>query len=147
MTTFNHLNKLIWWFYAAASPAALQNAAFLIYAIMRSKNCFSIFVKESFWYYDLTTCNHLIEFLAALICVRCQQQAFRGRKLVSGRIFSAQNYQMRSTRWSKVVKSSYQNGSFTKTEKDFFRHHDCIHPAYPIPKGCCGRLQLHKTTK
>ena len=37
---------------------------------------------------------------------------------------AAQNHQMSSMRWLKVVKSCYQIDYFTKMEKQFFRNHD-----------------------
>ena len=60
---------------------------------------------------------------------------------------AVQNHQMSSMRWLKVVKSCYQNHYFAKMGKQFFRYHDGINPAYCLLKDCCGRLQLHKTTK
>ena len=60
---------------------------------------------------------------------------------------AAQNHQMSSMRWLKVVRSCYQNDYFTKMKKQFFRYHDGIFSACSILKGCCGRLRLHKTAK
>ena len=51
---------------------------------------------------------------------------------------AAQNHQMSSMRWSKVVKSCYQNNHFAKIEKQFFRYHDGINPACCILKDCFG---------
>ena len=51
---------------------------------------------------------------------------------------AAQNHQMSSMRWLKVVKSCYQNHCFTKIERNFVRYHDGIIPVCCILKGCCG---------
>ena len=44
---------------------------------------------------------------------------------------------MSSMRWSKVVKSCYQNNYFAKIEKQFVWYHDGINAACCILKGCC----------
>ena len=113
------------------------------------KNSFLIFAKNWFWWHDLSTLNHFIkldEWFCAVACVTAACM-LHSEALRLGAPAAAQNHEMSSMRWLKVVRSCYQNNYFAKIEKQFFRFHDGIIPACCILKGCCGRLQLHKTTK